>query len=159
LRARRGLRHGEKDNFDISTPEAIMGLRDDMLGPVFIAAILIPAIALIVGGILIMNIMLVSVTERTTEIGLRKSVGARRRDILKQFLVEAIMLSAIGGVIGVMLAWGASQIVTAVFFETYLSITAVIVAITVSGLVGALSGILPARRAAQLDPVEALRME
>lgn len=159
LRARRGLGHGEKDNFDIGTPEAIMGLRDDMLGPIFIAAVLIPAIALIVGGILIMNIMLVSVTERAKEIGIRKSVGARRRDILKQFLIEAVALSAIGGVIGVTLAWAASQVVTAVFFQTYLSITAVVAAVAVSGLVGALSGVLPARRAARLDPVEALRME
>jgi putative ABC transport system permease protein len=159
LRARRGLSYSQKDNFGIATPDAIMGMRDQVLGPVFIVAIAVPAIALVVGGIVIMNIMLVSVTERTKEIGIRKSLGARRGDILRQFLIEAITLSAIGGVIGVLLAWIAGRIVTAVFFPTYLSITAVIVAVSVSGLVGVLSGILPARKAALLDPIEALRAE
>jgi putative ABC transport system permease protein len=159
MRARRGLRLGQKDTFGIGTPDAIMATRDQVLGPIFIVAIAVPAIALVVGGIVIMNIMLVSVTERTKEIGIRKSLGARRGDILKQFLIEAITLSAIGGVIGVFLAWVAGRIVTAVFFPTYLSVAAVIVAVTVSGLVGVLSGILPARKAAMLDPIEALRAE
>jgi putative ABC transport system permease protein len=159
MRARRGLRYGQKDTFGIGTPDAIMATRDQVLGPIFIVAIAVPAIALVVGGIVIMNIMLVSVTERTKEIGIRKSLGARRSDILKQFLIEAITLSAIGGVIGVLLAWIAGRIVTAVFFPTYLSVAAVVVAVTVSGLVGVLSGILPARKAAMLDPIEALRAE
>jgi len=159
MRSRRGLRLGQKDTFGIGTPDAIMATRDRLLGPIFIVAIAVPAIALVVGGIVIMNIMLVSVTERTKEIGIRKSLGARRSDILKQFLIEAITLSAIGGVIGVLLAWIAGRIVTAVFFPTYLSVVAVIVAVTVSGLVGVLSGILPARKAAMLDPIEALRAE
>lgn len=159
LRARRGLKYGEKDNFGILTPDAITGLRDRIFGPVFIVAIIVPSIALVVGGIVIMNIMLVSVTERTKEIGIRKSLGARRSDILKQFLIEAIMLSAIGGTIGVLLAWIAGRVLTAVFFPTYLSLTAVIVAVTVSGGIGVVSGIWPARRAALLDPIEALRAE
>jgi putative ABC transport system permease protein len=159
MRARRGLRFGQKDSFNIGTPDAIMELRDRLLGPVFIVAIAVPGIALVVGGIVIMNIMLVSVTERTKEIGIRKSLGARRRDILRQFLIEAITLSAIGGVIGVLLAWIAGRIVTAMIFPTYLSTAAVVVAVTVSGLVGVLSGILPARKAATLDPIEALRVE
>ncbi|MGH9841662.1 MAG: ABC transporter permease [Blastocatellia bacterium] len=159
LRLRRGLKFGEKDNFSIGTPDAIMGMRDRILGPIFIAAIAVPGIALVVGGIVIMNIMLVSVTERTKEIGIRKSLGARRGDILKQFLIEAVTLSAIGGAMGVLIAWIAGRIVTAVFFPTYLSITAVIVAVTISGLVGVLSGILPARKAATLDPIEALRAD
>jgi putative ABC transport system permease protein len=97
MRVKRGLTYQEKDNFGINTPDAIMGIRDRILGPIFIAAIGVPGIALVVGGIVIMNIMLVSVTERTKEIGIRKSLGARRGDILRQFLIEAITLSAIGG--------------------------------------------------------------
>jgi putative ABC transport system permease protein len=159
LRTRRGLGEDETDNFDVTTPEAIMGLRDGLLGPIFIAAVAVPGIALIVGGIVIMNIMLVSVTERTKEIGIRMSLGARRRDILRQFLVEAVALSAFGGVIGVGLAWGVGRVATAVLFPTDLSLAAILVAVLVSGLVGVLSGLLPARRAARLDPIEALRME
>jgi putative ABC transport system permease protein len=159
LRARRGLKYGEKDNFGIGTPDAIMEMRDKLLGPIFITAIAVPGIALVVGGIVIMNIMLVSVTERTKEIGIRKSLGARRGDILKQFLIEAVTLSAIGGSVGVFIAWLAGRILTAVFFPTYLSIVAVVVAVGVSGLIGVLSGILPASKASRLDPIEALRAE
>jgi len=159
MRTRRGLKLGEKDNFGISTPDAIMGIRDRLLGPIFIAAVGVPGIALIVGGIVIMNIMLVSVTERTKEIGIRKSLGARRGDILRQFLIEAVTLAAIGGSVGVFLAWVAGRILTAVFFPTYLSVVAVIIAVTFSGGVGVLAGIWPARKAAMLDPIEALRAE
>ena len=149
----------EKDNFGILTPDAITGIRDRVLGTVSIVAIAVPAIALVVGGIVIMNIMLVSVTERTKEIGIRKSIGARRSDILKQFMVEAVTLSAIGGAIGVILAWLAGRIITAVFFPTYLSIAAVIIALVVSGGIGVMSGIFPAWKAARLDPIEALRAD
>ena len=159
MRVRRELKFNEKDSFGINTPDAVMGLRDQLLGPIFIAATAVPAIALVVGGIVIMNIMLVSVTERTREIGIRKSLGARQTDILKQFLIEAVMLSAIGGSLGVFIAWAIGRILTAVFFPTYLSIAAVIVAVLVSGLVGVLSGLLPARKAASLDPIVALRAE
>lgn len=159
MRVRRGLAYQEKDNFGVNTPDAILGIRDRILGPIFIAAVAVPGIALVVGGIVIMNIMLVSVTERTKEIGIRKSLGARRRDILRQFLIEAITLSAIGGAVGVFLAWLAGRIISAVFFQTYLSVTAVVVAVGISGLVGVLSGLLPARKAAMLDPIEALRAE
>jgi putative ABC transport system permease protein len=159
LRARRHLSAGEKDNFGILTPDAITGIRDRVLGTISIVAIAVPAIALVVGGIVIMNIMLVSVTERTKEIGIRKSLGARRSDILKQFMVEAVTLSAIGGAIGVSLAWLIGRILTAVFFPTYLSIVAVIVALLVSGGIGVLSGIFPAWKAARLDPIEALRAD
>ncbi|HKR01415.1 MAG TPA: ABC transporter permease, partial [Pyrinomonadaceae bacterium] len=114
MRARRHLSGKEKDNFGILTPDAITGIRDRVLGTVSIVAIAVPAIALVVGGIVIMNIMLVSVTERTKEIGIRKSLGARRADILKQFMVEAVTLSAIGGAIGVLLAWLVGRIITAV---------------------------------------------
>jgi putative ABC transport system permease protein len=159
MRARRHLTSGEKDNFGILTPDAITGIRDRVLGTVSLVAIVVPSIALVVGGIVIMNIMLVSVTERTKEIGIRKSIGARRSDILKQFMVEAVTLSAIGGAIGVMLAWLIGRVITATFFPTYLSIAAVITAVSVSGIIGVLSGIFPAWKAARLDPIEALRAD
>ena len=106
-----------------------------------------------------MNIMLVSVTERTKEIGIRKSLGARRADILKQFLVEAVTLATLGGAVGIFLAWIIGKIVTAVFFPTYLSIFAIAGALLASGAAGTLSGLFPAWKAAKLDPIEALRTE
>jgi putative ABC transport system permease protein len=159
MRARRRLGPNEKDNFGIVTPDAITGLRDRLFGTIFLVAIFVPGIALIVGAIVIMNIMLVSVTERTKEIGLRKSLGARKADILKQFLVEAITLATIGGAVGIFLAWVVGQIVTATFFPTYLSLLAVLGALAASGGVGILSGIVPAWKAARLDPIEALRAD
>lgn len=159
MRNRRHLGPGEKDNFGIVTPDAITGLRDRLFGTIFLVAIAVPGIALIVGAIVIMNIMLVSVTERTKEIGLRKSLGARKADILKQFLVEAITLATIGGAVGIFLAWVVGKIVTATFFPTYLSILAVLGALAASGGVGILSGIVPAWKAARLDPIEALRAD
>jgi putative ABC transport system permease protein len=159
MRARRHLGPNEKDNFGIVTPDAITGLRDRIFGTIFIVAIAVPGIALVVGGIVIMNIMLVSVTERTKEIGIRKSLGARKMDILKQFLLESVTLAAIGGAIGVFLAWIVGKIVTVIFFQTYLSLLAIAFAIGVSGAVGVMSGIFPAWKAARLDPIEALRAE
>ena len=159
MRARRRLGPNEKDNFGIVTPDAITGLRDRLFGTIFLVAIAVPAIALIVGAIVIMNIMLVSVTERTKEIGLRKSLGARKTDILKQFLLEAVTLATIGGAVGIFLAWVVGKIVTATFFPTYLSILAVLGALAASGGVGILSGIVPAWKAARLDPIEALRAD
>jgi putative ABC transport system permease protein len=159
MRARHRLQPGEKDNFGIVTPDAITGLRDRLFGTIFLVAVLVPGIALVVGGIVIMNIMLVSVTERTKEIGLRKSLGARRADILKQFLVESITLATIGGAVGIFLAWVVGKIVTATFFPTYLSIFAILLALAASGGTGILSGIIPAWKAARLDPIEALRAD
>ena len=159
MRTRRRLAPNERDNFGIITPDAITGIRDRIFGTVSIVAIFVPSIALVVGGIVIMNIMLVSVTERTKEIGIRKSLGARRVDILKQFLVEAITMSAIGGAVGVTLAWIIGRVLTAVFFPTYLSVAAIIVAVSVSAVIGIFSGILPAWKAARLDPIEALRAD
>jgi putative ABC transport system permease protein len=159
MRSRRRLGPNEKDNFGIVTPDAITGLRDRLFGTIFLVAIFVPGIALIVGAIVIMNIMLVSVTERTKEIGLRKSLGARKADILKQFLFEAITLATIGGSVGIFLAWVVGKIVTATFFPTYLSIIAVLGALAASGGVGILSGIVPAWKAARLDPIEALRAD
>jgi putative ABC transport system permease protein len=159
MRARRKLAPGEKDNFGIVTPDAITGIRDRIFGTFFIVAMGVPGIALVVGAIVIMNIMLVSVTERTKEIGLRKSLGARRVDILKQFLTEAITLATIGGSIGVFLAWIVGKIMTAIFLQTYLSLFAIVGAIGVSAAAGVVSGIFPAWKAARLDPIEALRTE
>ena len=159
MRVRRKLGPGEKDNFGIVTPDAITGLRDRLFGTIFIVAIAVPGIALIVGAIVIMNIMLVSVTERTKEIGIRKSLGARQIDILKQFLVEATTLALIGGAVGIFLAWVVGHVVTALIFPTYLSILSVLFALGVSGGAGVASGLFPAWKAARLDPIEALRAD
>ena len=159
MRVRRHLGTNEKDNFGIVTPDAITGLRDRIFGTFFIVAMVVPGIAMMVGAIVIMNIMLVSVTERTKEIGLRKSLGARRADVLKQFLTEAITLATIGGAIGVFLAWIVGKIMTAIFLQTYLSFWAIVGAIGVSAAAGTISGLFPAWKAARLDPIEALRAE
>ncbi len=159
MRVRRKLSPSEKDNFGIVTPDAITGLRDRLFGTIFIVAIAVPSIALLVGAIVIMNIMLVSVTERTKEIGIRKSLGARQMDILKQFLVEAVTLSAIGGAVGVTIAWIIGRVLTAMFFPTFLSLGAVFIAVGVSMVVGIMAGVFPAWKAARLDPIEALRAE
>jgi putative ABC transport system permease protein len=120
----------------------------------------IASVSLLVGGIGIMNIMLVSVTERTREIGVRLAVGAHGRDILTQFLIEAITLSVIGGVIGILLGLGASQILSAfAHWPTLISIPSIIAAFFVSAAVGIFFGFYPARKAARLDPIEALRYE
>lgn len=159
MRVRRKLGTNEKDNFGIITPDAITGLRDRLFGTIFIIAIAVPSIALLVGAIVIMNIMLVSVTERTKEIGIRKSLGARQMDILKQFLVEAVTLSAMGGAVGVSIAWIIGRVLTAVFFPTFLSVGAVVIAVGVSMAVGVMAGVFPAWKAARLDPIEALRAD
>jgi putative ABC transport system permease protein len=159
MRIRRKLGAKEKDDFGVITPNGITAMRDRIFRPIAIAAIAVPSIALFVGGIVIMNMMLVSVTERTSEIGLRKACGARRSDILLQFLAEATILSSIGGAVGVLIAFFGASLLTAAFFTTHNSIMAVIIALLVAGTVGLLSGAFPAWKAAQLDPVEALRME
>lgn len=159
MRARRKVPINEKDNFGIVTPDAITGLRDRIFGTVFFVAMVVPGISLLVGAIVIMNIMLVSVTERTKEVGLRKSLGARKVDILKQFLLEAVTLATIGGAIGVSIAWIIGKLMTAWFLPTYLSIGAIAGAIAVSGAAGVVSGLFPAWKAARLDPIEALRAD
>lgn len=159
LRIKRGLTFGEKDNFGILTPDAIAGLRDSILGPTFIVILAVPTIALLVGAIVIMNIMLVAVTERTKEIGIRKSLGARQTDILKQFLLESATLSAIGGSIGLILAVLIGFVVSAFVIQTRIPWWSAVLAIGVSAIVGILAGLFPAWKAARLDPIEALRAE
>lgn len=159
MRIKRKIPLGEKDNFGIVTPDAISGLRDSLFGTTSIVLLAVPAIALVVGAIVIMNIMLVAVTERTKEIGIRKSLGARQTDILRQFLVESSLLSAFGGLIGLILAIIIGYVVTIVFFPTRLPWWAAFIAIGVSAAVGILAGLFPAWKAARLDPIEALRVE
>ena len=160
LRTRFHARPGQDDNFDTLTPDAIRGFIDQVLG--MIAAIVVPVtcISLVVGGIVIMNIMLVSVTERTREIGIRKALGARHADIMMQVLIEAVVLAILGGAMGVAIGSMATLVLGRVF-DLSLHITAgyVILAIGVSSVVGVVSGWYPASRAARLDPVVALRAE
>lgn len=159
LRIKRKIPTNEKDNFGIITPDAITGLRDRVLGPIFLVILAVPTIALVVGAIVIMNIMLVAVTERTREIGIRKSLGARQSDILKQFLFEAATLSAIGGITGLIIAQLLGTLITKYVFQTRIPIWAAILAIGVSTVVGILAGLFPAWKAARLDPIEALRAD
>ena len=160
IRTRRKLSPNEKDNFGIITPKAINELRDKIFGTIQVAAIGVTSISLVVGGIVIMNIMLVSVSERTKEIGLRKSIGARRSDIVKQFLAESTMLSLFGGAIGITIAYLLAKLVAVLTpVPTALPLVAVTFALLVSASVGLISGVYPAWRAARLDPIEALRAE
>lgn len=146
------------DDFTILKPTQILETIQTFLGTITAALGGIAAISLIVGGVGIANIMLVSVTERTREIGLRKALGAKKKDILLQFLIEAIVLSALGGAIGIALGWGLALLVSR-FIETAVTAQAVALAFGISCGVGVLAGFLPALRAAKLNPIDALRYE
>jgi putative ABC transport system permease protein len=160
LRSYRHLRPKEDDTFSMLTSDALLDFWNQLTGAIAATAVGVVSVFLVVGGVVIMNIMLAVVTERTHEIGIRKSVGARKRDILNQFLVESAVLSASGGVIGVLIAW-----IVAVLVRTFtpvpmsVPVTAVLVGVTLSAVVGLFFGIYPAQRAAKLDPIEALRAE
>ena len=160
MRARRHLAWNAKDNFAVLGSDSIMALWKQLTGNLFGVAMALTAVFLVVGGIVIMNIMLASVTERTREIGIRRSLGARRKHIILQFLTESAVLAAVGGIIGVALAYGVvalGRAATSIPMQTPLS--AVILALGVSTGVGLFFGIYPAMRAAKLDPIEALRSD
>ncbi len=161
LRARHKIKFRDEDDFTVINQSDIVSFASDIFGALTLYLGAISAISLLVGGIGIMNIMLVSVTERTREIGIRKAVGAKRRDILLQFLIESIVMSTIGGFIGIGLGFAGSQIVTSLAenLETAVTPGAMLLATGFSMAVGLFFGIYPATRAAQLNPVEALRYE
>lgn len=160
LRAYRRLRPNQEDNFAILSSDSLSQAWDKMTGAIAATAMAVVSIFLIVGGIVIMNIMLAVVTERTHEIGIRKSIGARRSDILWQFLIESAVLAGLGGVIGVVLAWSITLIVrSATPVPMSMPAGAVLLSVSVSTAVGLFFGIYPARKAARLDPIEALRAE
>ena len=160
LRNRNHQHPGEEDRFGILTPDAIRGFIDSLLAMVTAVVIPVTCISLVVGGIVIMNIMLVSVTERTREIGIRKSLGARRTDILLQVLIEAVLMASIGGALGVGVGAIATFILAKAFvLSLHITLPYVLLSIGVSSIVGIASGWYPASRAAKLDPITALRAE
>ena len=160
LRGRRQLGPGRPDNFGITTADTWMEFYRTLTGGIFVVMIGMAAIALVVGGIVIMNIMLVSVTERTREIGIRKALGARSRDILAQFLVEATTLSLSGGLLGILLGVMVALLVRiATPLPAGVGVPAILLGIAMSSMVGIFFGSYPASRAAKLDPIEALRYE
>jgi putative ABC transport system permease protein len=160
LRARRHDLPGSPDSFDIETNASLLGIWSSLSGTFFVAMIGIAAISLIVGGIVIMNIMLVSVTERTREVGIRKAMGARRSDVLLQFLIESATMAVVGGALGVLFGIGMAKAITAVIgMPSVIKLWAVAAGLIVSASVGLFFGVYPARRAARLDPIAALRFE
>lgn len=160
LRAQHNLRPSESDDFRITSQSDILSTAQAVSGSMTALLSGIAAISLIVGGIGVMNIMLVSVTERTREIGIRKAIGAKKRDILRQFLIEAVTLSLLGGVIGILLGIGAALAVSKLGgMATAITISPVLYAFLTSTAVGVIFGVYPARKAAQLKPIDALRYE
>jgi putative ABC transport system permease protein len=162
--AMRRIRHlatGVDDDFAISTPDQIIQQFDRITGLIGLVAIAISALGLLVGGIGVMNIMLMSVTERTREIGVRKALGARRQDIVGQFLVEAMTLTGAGGVLGILIAVGITTLIGALVpaLPSKVPVWALIAGFSTSVGVGVFFGVWPAMKAARLDPVEALRYE
>jgi putative ABC transport system permease protein len=161
LRRQRGLRFNDPDNFDLSTPDKMISQFDAVTGAIGVIAIAISGVGLLVGGIGVMNIMLVSVTERTQEIGVRKAIGARRRDIVTQFLLEAMTLTLLGGLAGVLLAVIVSRVLIFLLpsIPATIPLWAVTTGLVTSAAIGLIFGVWPARKAALLDPIEALRYE
>lgn len=160
LRAFRHLRPNQDDNFGIVTSDSFVSLWQRLTAAIAATAVGIVSVFMVVGGIVIMNIMLAAVTERTHEIGIRKSLGARRADILNQFLVESATLAAMGGLIGVAIAWMLATIIQSLAsIPMNLPVVSVVIGVGLSAVVGLFFGIYPARQASKLDPIEALREE
>ena len=160
MRNQHGLGYHEEDDFGLITSEGVNQLFESLTRVIFSVALFVVGISLVVGGIVIMNIMLVSVVERTKEIGIRKAIGARQQDVVNQFLVESIVLCSVGGAIGVAIAYGVSWFIgNFTPLPAAFPLWAPLVAIGLSTLIGVFFGIYPARRAGSLDPIEALRAE
>jgi putative ABC transport system permease protein len=158
MRVRRHVPYREDDTFGINASDTLMSAWKNLTGTIFAVTIGLVAVFMVVGGIVIMNIMLASVTERTHEIGIRKSLGARRRDILWQFVFESGMMASMGGIAGVLFAVLIARVVNT-FFTAEIPLNAVVAGVTLSASVGLFFGIYPARKAAELEPIDALRSE
>ena len=160
MRTRHKLRPGQRDDFSITTSESALAFWNKLKGFLVWAGVALPAIGLVVGAIVIMNIMLVAVAERTREVGIRKALGARRRDIMAQFLVESATLSVCGAAIGIALGFALAALIATVSpLPASVAPWSIVVGILLGGGVGVVAGVYPASRASRLDPIAALRQE
>jgi putative ABC transport system permease protein len=159
MRKIRQLRPTESDNFSINKLDTLVGAFNNIMGVVLLVGLLVTSISLFVGGVGVMNIMFVSVTERTREIGIRKAIGAKRYSILFQFLFESAFICLLGGLIGIAIAWGLTAVINAVLMPASVSVPILFTAVLVAISVGVLAGLVPAFRGARLNPIEALRYE
>lgn len=159
MRKIRKLKPTEKDNFSINSMDSLISVYNEVMGVIILIGFIITGISLFVGGIGVMNIMFVSVTERTREIGIRKAIGAKRRVVLRQFLYESSAICLVGGVLGVLLSFGVAALIDKFLLPASVSLPIVVIALVISILTGIISGFIPAFRASRLNPIEALRYE